>query len=143
MLLIQLELSGILTEVGDWRLIFYVNIPVAIGLAGGVVMIALGMYPGDGLMGIEATLDGSRIVIVNPPDRPVGTAHDAAASEQIAAAAETALPPVAVAAVGDLDGDHRADLVEPDRHDGVPGRDCHPVRHGAAGWSPARAGDRR
>jgi ABC-2 type transport system ATP-binding protein len=30
------------------------------------------------LMGLEATLDGSRILIVNPPDRPLGTAHDAA-----------------------------------------------------------------
>ncbi len=30
------------------------------------------------LMGLEATLDGSRIIIVNPPDLPLGTAHDAA-----------------------------------------------------------------
>jgi len=30
------------------------------------------------LMGLEATLDGSRIVIANPPDRSLGTAHDAA-----------------------------------------------------------------
>ena len=31
--------GGILTEVGDWRLIFYVNIPVAIGLAAGALRV--------------------------------------------------------------------------------------------------------
>ncbi len=35
--------GGILTEVGDWRLIFYVNIPVAIGLA----VAALKVIPRD------------------------------------------------------------------------------------------------
>src|SRR5690348_10169823 len=35
--------GGVLTEVGDWRLIFYVNIPVAIGLA----VAALHVIPRD------------------------------------------------------------------------------------------------
>ena len=35
--------GGVLTEVGDWRLIFYVNIPVAIGLA----VAALKVIPRD------------------------------------------------------------------------------------------------
>ena len=35
--------GGVLTEVGDWRLIFYVNIPVAIGVA----IVALKVIPGD------------------------------------------------------------------------------------------------
>ena len=35
--------GGVLTEVGDWRLIFYVNIPVAIGLA----VAALNVIPRD------------------------------------------------------------------------------------------------
>ncbi len=45
--------GGILTEVADWRLIFYVNIPVAIGLA----IVALKVIPGDAARPLWRGLD--------------------------------------------------------------------------------------